>query len=187
MHARPGRLLILVCICLGMYSCSRNESTPPVAQHPPAAEVVKPEPDFTIWYPYTDGLALAAEYDRPVVINFYNAWNPWCKVMATGVFAADSVRARLDERFVRIQVDVESGAQQGQAVDAPSGRDLADTYAVTECPHVWFLNAAGRRITHLVGQVEPQLFGEALDYISTGGYHEQPFKAYSDSLRALRI
>ena len=52
------------------------------------------------WLSFTEGIELAEQEKKPVVIDFYTSWCRWCKVMDEKTFSDPEVQSYLAEYFV---------------------------------------------------------------------------------------
>jgi thiol:disulfide interchange protein len=87
---------------------------------------------------YEQGLSLARETGRPVMVFFTASWCGYCTQMVKGAFSEDAV-VRAMEGLVPVFVDVDLR------------NDLMDGYAIRGVPTLIFLDSEGKRLTELSG------------------------------------
>ena len=90
------------------------------------------------WYTYEEGMALAKEQNKPVMIDFHADWCGFCKKLDSETYS-DSNVIEMSENFVNIKVDTE---KQGQ---------LAQDYGVRGLPTIVFTDPQGNEIRRVVG------------------------------------
>jgi thioredoxin-related protein len=122
------------------------------------------------WVDYRTGLILAAEQDKPLLVNFTADWCKFCKRMKAETYADPAVIDYLNERFVAAMVDTE--VQQ----------DIARQYYVRGLPTIWFLTGQGEKITNLPGYVDAPTFLQILGFIASEAYRSMTFSDYVASV-----
>jgi thiol:disulfide interchange protein len=90
------------------------------------------------WSDFGSGLALAEQYDKPVLVTFVTAWCGYCKKMDRTTWKNPSVIQRLGE-IVAVRVDTED-AQNRNGFTGPS---LAQRYQVRGTPGTVLSRADG--------------------------------------------
>jgi thioredoxin-related protein len=175
---RLWKLGIIAVIVLGgalVLSLGAQEAS--TAKNSPAATNT-PVGDEIAWQKYDDGLKLASQSNRPILVDFYTNWCGWCKKMDKTTYADPTVVEYMKTKFVAVKVNAESR----EAIELPSGkidgRMLARSFGVTGYPSIWFLESDGKKINNLPGFVPPERFIHVLRYIGDGVYKSQSFKDY---------
>lgn len=98
------------------------------------------------------GLALAKQENKPVLIDFYADWCPPCKKMDNVTFQDKRVIAELG-RFVAIKADVSRPSSPGQAA--------GKKYNVSAYPTFVLIDTKGQKKT-IVGYTPPKEFLKTL-------------------------
>jgi len=121
------------------------------------------------WYAYEEGLAVAQETGRPILLNFTADWCKFCRKMKAETYADPQVAAALNAGFVPVMIDTEKDPRR------------AAEYFVRGLPTIWFVESNGKtRITNLPGYVDAPTFLQILRYISTRGFETMDFKTFMD-------
>ncbi len=132
-----------------------------------------------IWYDYDKGLKLAAEKNRPILINFTTAWCGYCKKMNRSTFADKNVIDILNNGFIGIKVDGDSQRELDVNGYKVTERNLTrGEYGVGGYPTYWFLKANAERIGKKAGYVETDPFLDLLYYVKDELYDKMKFDEY---------
>jgi thioredoxin-related protein len=136
------------------------------------------------WLKFNQGLTLAEEQDKVVLVDFYTTWCHWCKVMDEKTFRNEKIADLLQRRFVTVRVNAEDTNEKvsfkGQAY---SNVELTRAFNVTGFPSLAFLDSKGEPITVIPGYVPPEEFIHILNYIDKGCYKQQmPFDEFKKKL-----
>lgn len=92
---------------------------------------------------YEEAQALAAEENRPMMVDVFATWCHPCDILAERVFTQAEVEERSKE-FVALRVD------------ADERRDLARKWRIMNLPTVLFLSPDGEELGRVMGAVPPQ-------------------------------
>jgi len=118
------------------------------------------------WYHYDEGLKLAKETGRPMMINFTTSWCGYCKKMNRTTFKETEVIKALNGDFVSIKVDCESNLELDVKGYKITERNLSKTeYGVRGYPTYWFLKSDASRIGPLSGYQDTYRLLDILFYI----------------------
>lgn len=110
-----------------------------------------------------EALKQAKAEKKPVMIEFYQSWQQWCKVLDERTLANPEIVA-LSNKFVCLRVD----AEKSEA--------LAQKYEVKSYPTVVYLNPAGELIHRVVGFVPAAPFKSEMTKIAKGREPEKEFQ-----------
>jgi thiol:disulfide interchange protein DsbD len=102
------------------------------------AELVPSDPTVVTWLTYENGLALAGQVQKPILVDFTAEWCGWCKKLDKDVFAAADFIS-FSQNFVCVRVDS----------DARS--DLTRRYRIEGYPTALVLDASGNELQRIVG------------------------------------
>jgi len=121
------------------------------------------------WMSFENGMELARNMDKPVVIDFYTSWCRWCKVMDKETFNNGKVAAYLDEHFISIRLNAEQTTgklEYGGRTYTPAG--LAKAFRIRGYPSVAYLDNSGDLIFVDPGFKKPDQFMINLRYVKSG-------------------
>ena len=97
------------------------------------------------WCTYNDGLNLAKEQNKPIMIHFTADWCGWCKKLDTETYTDNRVIGELDN-FVCTKVDIDENKQ------------IANRYNVAGIPTIVFIDVEEDEIHRIVGYRGPDEF-----------------------------
>lgn len=95
--------------------------------------------EYIKWgYSLPDGLRIASETHKPVMVNFYAPWCGTCQLMDRRVHTREDI-VKTSWSFVPVKIDVDEK------------RAVAAKYGVRELPTTIFLTSSGREISRMSG------------------------------------
>lgn len=131
------------------------------------------------WYRYDEGLRIAKETNRPIMINFTTSWCGYCKKMNRTTFRNTDIIKALNGDFVSIKVDCESKLELDIDGYKISERNLAKSeFGVRGYPTYWFLKSDTERIAPLSGYQESNRLKDILFYIKNELYDKMKYDEY---------
>ncbi|WP_455391425.1 thioredoxin family protein [[Eubacterium] cellulosolvens] len=110
------------------------------------------EDEDIIWHDYDEGLQLARDQRKPVMIDFYTDWCVYCKDMDDTTYSNKLVIAK-SKQFISVKVD------------GDVRQDLTANYSITGYPTTLFLDSEANELHRLSGYVPPGSFLEDMDYV----------------------
>ena len=120
-------------------------------------------------YDLEQGLELAREQNKPVMVDFYADWCTVCKEIEAFTYTDDAVDEQLD-RFVNIKVDIDRVDNREQIIER---------YQITGLPLIVFYDSLGRCFWR---RELPDLSTRELRS-ACGGYQVIQVKVFSSSMR----
>jgi len=109
-----------------------------IGSAPPLQPSAEPGTGIT-WYSYEEGMKIAQEQNKPVMIDVYTGWCKWCKELDRVIYSDTDV-INLADQFVCIKIN------------ADKRHDLAARYNPTGgVPVIVFLRSDGMEIHRLGG------------------------------------
>lgn len=136
------------------------------------AEEVKTTDSKTIkWFAYDEGLKLAKESNKQIVIDFTAKWCGWCKKMEKEAFIDPQIVKIMNEEFVAVRVDGDSRKELDIDGYKITEQQLArQEFRVTGYPAFWFLESDGTKIGPIKGYKPTAQFLTALNFIKDRQY-----------------
>lgn len=142
---------------------------------PPAQ---KTNPDKISWHKYNEGLKLAQQSGKKVLIEFTAVWCGWCRKMQATTFKDSTVIDLINKHYIAVTLDGESRDTLNVDGWITTGRELAGEYRVASFPTFWFLTSTGERIAPLIGYREAPGFIDVLDYLKDDTYKSTTFQNF---------
>ena len=133
------------------------------------------------WLTFQEAIDAAKLSERPILIDVYAPWCPWCAKLQTEVYPSEEIRLYIEENFEIARLNIEDKEHviefKGYTLTAA---ELASGLGAEATPTTVFLSAEGEYITRLPGYVEADEFIHVLKYIGSGAYQSEPFKEFRD-------
>ena len=131
------------------------------------------EPDnrFVDWLSYNEALATGQGRQVPILLHFMAGWSDAHRRMMREIYTDPKVVRYLNENFAVAQVDIER---------LPS---LAKKFKVESVPTVWFLDADGRPLTAVNGEVGPEKMLRITEYVNKKIYLHTDYQTWLDKRR----
>jgi thioredoxin-related protein len=122
-----------------------------------------------IWMSFNEGIELAGNLGKPVVIDFYTSWCKWCKVMDRETFSDPMVDAYLADNFVCIRVNAEKRSGKLEyAGKTYTPMSLARAFNIRGYPSLAYIDDEGGLIMVDPGFKKPKEFMTVLRYAKSG-------------------
>ncbi len=131
------------------------------------------------WLDFGEALNAAEVSGRPVLVDVFAPWCPWCSKLQTEVYGKASVRENLNEHFetARLNIEDKDLVIEFKGFELSSS-ELAAGLGAEGTPTVVFLSSTGDYITRVPGFIDAEEFNHVLRYISSGSYQRESFKDY---------
>ena len=144
----------------------------------------KTKADSITWHKYEDGLKLAGENGKQVLIDFSTSWCGWCKKMDRETFTDSRVIDFINEHFVAVRIDGDSPRKIEMDGFKTTEKKIAkEMYGVRGYPTFWFLESDGAKIGSQPGYQSPDAFMSLLEYVKSRRYEETQAEESSNSGR----
>lgn len=131
------------------------------------------------WKSLDEGMTLAKQQNKKILVDVYTDWCGWCKKMDSDVYSDAGVIKTLNAKFVLVKLNAESDSKyvqyQGKRY---TEADFAKAVGVSGYPSTLFFDSGGKPITLLPGFVPAQKFVPILAYIGDDHYLTISFEQY---------
>jgi thioredoxin-related protein len=161
-------IAILIIPLLLLY-CSKGSEDSSVSAEPSTSK------SGIKWYTFNEGLALAKQNKKQVIVDFYADWCKWCKVMESKTFNDSAVAGELSKNFipVRIYTDRPDKEKINYRGDKFSSQEFSSALGVEGLPTVVFMDEDGNLITIIPGFVEKNILLPVLGYMNKRCYRQK--------------
>jgi thioredoxin-related protein len=124
----------------------------------------------------------AQAQNKPILVEIYAPWCPYCQRMQETVYSDTTVRAYIDDHFtyVRLNSDTTSGTHRYRDRTL-STKQLAAVLGAKGVPTTTFLKPDGTPIARQPGFIKRPTFLKIIRYIGSGSYQQQSFQEFADS------
>lgn len=134
--------------------------------------------ELITWKKYDEGLKVAAQNKKMVLVDFYTNWCGFCKKMDRETYANKEVARYINDHFVPVKINGESKDPLELPSGTSNGATLARSFAITGYPTTWFLDATGKKLDRIPGYAKPEQFIIVLKYFGEGAYKTQSWEEY---------
>ena len=152
---RPGHAALAVAVLLAAFAARARAADAPDNRN-------------VRWESHREAQERARREDKPLLIHFTAPWSKWCDKMRRETYADRAVRAYLNEHFALTMIDT---------AKLPA---MAAKYEVEGLPTLWFLDAEGRRLTHLDGFVSAENLLPLLEFIVARAYETSDYQTWRE-------
>ncbi len=136
------------------------------------------EPSTITWFKFDEGFKQAAEEQKNVFVEFTADWCGWCKRMHATTFKDPQVIKMMNDNFIVVSVDGESGDSLNIDGWMTTEKRLTREYRVTGYPTYLFMTPQREVITPLKGYQQASKLYDALDYLKDDTYKTVKFEEF---------
>ena len=131
------------------------------------------------WLDFGEALNAAEVSGRPVMVDVYASWCPWCQKLQREVYAEENVREYLIDNFetARLNIEDKELVIEFKGYELTSS-ELAAGLGAEGTPTIVFLTSKGDYITRVPGFIDAGEFNHVLRYISSDSYRSESFQDY---------
>lgn len=141
-------------------------------------DIQKRSPGAIAWKSFDEGTILAKQSNKKILVDVYTDWCSWCKKMDSEVYTDEKVVRLLDEQFVPVKLNAESGKAVSFQGNTLTETEFARQLGVSGYPTTLFFDQDAKPITALPGYVVPDRFQAVLDFIGKDYYKTISFQQY---------
>ena len=173
-------LILALSLLVTGSSCAREEGEGLQAKSTPVSSQQQKQQQVK-WLGFNDGLAKARSEDKPIFLEFYTDWCPYCRKFQKETVNDRKVATMLAENFVYVRFNAEDSKNRVK-YDGKSYThvELTEAFGIRSYPSLVFLDSTSKPITMLSGFVPPNQFATVLDYIQQKCYETQvSFKEFT--------
>ena len=134
------------------------------------------------WHGFEEGVALAKQQNKKILVDVYTDWCVWCKKMDKEVYPDGGVGQSINQNFIAVKLNAESQNQVSYDGAKMSEASLAETMGVSGYPTVLFLDPSAKPITKIAGYMQPKEFVTTLTFIGEDHYKNQTYSEYKSSI-----
>jgi len=121
----------------------------------------------------------AARAGKPILIDVYADWCPWCRRIQQEVYTDSTLAAYVNARFIPVRLNGEIQSDtlrfRGYVI---SSAELARALGVEGYPTTAFLDAESEFLTRLPGFSPPDTYLPILEYLGSEAYIHQSFQDF---------
>jgi len=130
---------------------------------------------------FDEGLKLAKEQNRKIIVDVYTDWCGWCKRMDKDTYGNAEVKKIIEENFILVRLDAEGGNKHTYNGKEYSDPELAALFEVTGYPTTVFLSPEGKiiefdydkyKMKNLPGYLPSADFKKVLEYFKEDKYKD---------------
>jgi thiol-disulfide isomerase/thioredoxin len=114
------------------------------------------------WYSFDEGIALAQQTNKKLLIDVYTDWCSWCKKMDKEVYTNPDVKAVLQSHFIAVKLNAESSRELTYKGRRLTEMTIAREMGVNGYPTTVFLYSNSEPLTKVAGYIQSEDFVKLL-------------------------
>lgn len=134
------------------------------------------------WVSFDEGLQMAKDQKKKVLVDLYTDWCTWCKKMDAETYPHALVAKELKSNFISIKLNAESSDQVTFNGQTMTSAQFAQAVGVTGYPSTLFLDESLQPITVVPGYAPPEQFAKILSFFSGDHYKNTDFQSYLNQI-----
>ncbi len=132
----------------------------------------------TEWKSFDEGIVLAKQQGKKVVVDVYTDWCTWCKKMDSETYADRVVAQTLRAHYISVKLNAESSDPVTFNGEQMTSAEFAQAAGVTGYPTTLFMDENQKPITVVPGYSPPDKFVQILRYFGEDHYKTTQFQDY---------
>lgn len=144
------------------------------------------QPPGVSWVSFDEGVTLAKQKNKKVLVDVYTDWCTWCKKMDSDVYANAEVAKLIDANYVPVKLNAESSKKLSFDGNSFTETQFARAVGVTGYPTTLFLHSDSKPITLLPGYVPAERFVDVLRYIGDDHFKSISFEDFLAKSKSVR-
>jgi len=136
------------------------------------------------WRSFDEGTIEAKQKHKKILLDVFTDWCGWCKKLDRDVYSDKDVSAYINQVYVPVKLNAESGKALTYRNTQSSEQGLANTLGVRSYPTIFFLDSEGAPINALGGYVDAPKFLTIIKYIGSDRYKTTKWEDYSKETAA---
>jgi len=114
------------------------------------------------WYSFDEGIALAQQTNKKLLIDVYTDWCTWCKKMDKEVYTNPDVKAVLQSYFIAVKLNAESPRELSYKGRRLTEMTIAREMGITGYPTTVFFDSNAEPMAKVAGYLESKEFLKVL-------------------------
>lgn len=165
---------ISILILFSLSAFASDEKAPP--EPTPKTEVKSADIN---WVSYDEGVKIAKETGKHMLVNFTTSWCGYCKLMNKTTFKNREIVDIINTNFIAVKVDGDSKKELNVEGYKITERNLTiSEFGVSSYPTYWFLKPDGGKLGNLKGYQNADPFAEILFYVKEKLYDQMTFDEF---------
>ncbi len=137
-----------------------------------------PSDNLIAWHSYDEGVALAKQENKKLLVDVYTTWCTWCKKMDSEVYTNAHVIKAVNEHFIPVKLNAESEKTISFQGKALKESEFAHELGVSGYPTTVFLDPESLPITSVPGYSPADRFVHLIRFIGQDYYKTISFQDY---------
>jgi thioredoxin-related protein len=137
-----------------------------------------PANERIVWKSFDEGVILAKQTNKKVLVDVFTDWCTWCKKMDSDVYSRERVAQLVNSHFVAVKLNPEISKSVSFKGRTITNSEFAVTLGATGYPTTVFFDQDANPITNLAGYVESDRFSRILEFIGKDHYKSESFDQF---------
>lgn len=134
------------------------------------------------WHSFDEGMALAAQQNKKVLVDVYTDWCVWCKKMDKEVYTDGQIGKIIAKDFIAVKFNPEGEEVVTMNNEHLNGSLFTQAMGISGYPSTLIFGADGKPITKIDGFQESKEFATLLTFIGGDHYKTKSFEEFKSDL-----